>query len=166
MRQPAVHHFTDDGRVPNNPRLAVLVYEGVAEIIGEAAACERLFAGHGWGNAWRNGIYPFHHYHSTAHEALGIVAGRARVQLGGPGGQVFELTPGTIVVLPAGSGHCNLGASADLLVVGAYPPGQQWDLRRGDPADRPGALENIAAVPLPETDPVHGPDGPLVGLWR
>ena len=61
---------------------------------------------------------------------------------------------------------CNLEASADLLVVGAYPPGQQWDLRRGEPGDRPAVLANIEAVPLPGTDPMHGPGGPLVALWR
>jgi uncharacterized protein YjlB len=27
-------------------------------------------------------------------------------------------------------------------------------------------LANIAAVALPETDPVLGPDGPLVELWQ
>jgi hypothetical protein len=27
-------------------------------------------------------------------------------------------------------------------------------------------LANIAAVPLPGTDPVHGPGGPLTGAWR
>jgi uncharacterized protein YjlB len=69
-------------------------------------------------------------------------------------------------VLPAGTGHCNAGSSADLLVVGAYPNGMRWDLRRGDPAERDEVLANIAAVPLPDADPVQGPNGALNELWR
>jgi uncharacterized protein YjlB len=164
-QQPIAYRFADDGQIPNNPRLPALLYRDVA-IVGDAAGCERLFAGHGWDGLWRDGIYPFHHYHSTAHEALGIAVGRALVLLGGPRGERVELRAGDVVILPAGTGHCNLGASDDLLVVGAYPPGQRWDLRRGDPADRPAVLANIAAVPPPTTDPVFGAAGPLVALWR
>ncbi len=57
-------------------------------------------------------------------------------------------------------------ASDDLLVIGAYPDGMSWDLRRGDPAEHDEVVANIRAVPLPSTDPVGGPDGELVGLWR
>jgi hypothetical protein len=57
------------------------------------------------------------------------------------------------------------GLPCDLLVVGAYPNGMRWDLRRGDPAARAEILANIEAVPLPDTDPVHGPDGPLTEIW-
>ena len=79
---------------------------------------------------------------------------------------MLELEAGDMVVLPAGVGHCNEGASGDLLVVGAYPGGAAWDLRRGEPAERDEVLCNLAAVPLPGADPVHGTDGPLSRLWR
>lgn len=60
------YRFDDDGVVPNS-RLPLVVYRGVIPTDGDrAAACERMFAAHGWPDAWRNGIYPFHHYHSTA----------------------------------------------------------------------------------------------------
>jgi uncharacterized protein YjlB len=114
---------------------------------------------------WRDGIYPFHHFHSTAHEALGIVRGRVRVMLGGPGGAELDLVAGDAVVLPAGTGHRNLGASPDLLVIGAYPPGQVPDLRRGAPDELEASRARILAVPLPPTDPLAGADGPLVALW-
>ena len=125
-----------------------------------------MFAANRWPRQWRDGIYPFHHYHSTAHEALGIARGRVTVRLGGEQGRDFELTVGDVAVLPAGTGHKRLTEQGDLLVVGAYPAGQTWDLLRGDPFERPAALRNIARVPPPAGDPVHGANGPLVRIWR
>jgi mannose-6-phosphate isomerase-like protein (cupin superfamily) len=108
----------------------------------------------------------FHHFHSTAHEVLGIVAGSAVVILGRPDGRRFDFGFGDVLVLPAGTGHCNAGSSGDLEVVGAYPGGMRWDLRRGDPAEREEVLRNIRAVPLPDADPVQGPRGPLTETWQ
>ena len=97
------HWFDDDGVVPNNPRLPLVVYRGVLESgSGAAAACETLFASNGWSGGWRGGVYPYHHYHSTAHEALGMVAGSAKVRLGGDSGTVIDLYAGDVVVIPAG----------------------------------------------------------------
>jgi uncharacterized protein YjlB len=152
--------FDDDGAVPNSS-LPVLVYRGAVEPDAGAAAYEELFAGNGWLGAWRNGIYAFHHFHSTSHEVLGIASGTANVVLGGS----VQLSAGDIVVLPAGTGHCNAGSEPGLLVVGAYPDGMRWDLRRGDPAEYDEAVANIARVPLPDTDPVEGREGPLAELW-
>lgn len=161
------HRFEDDGAIPNNPELPLLVYQGVLPL-GEgdpATICEKLFAANGWDGSWRNGIYSFAHYHSTAHEVLGICRGRAEVRFGGAHGTVLGVRPGDVVVLPAGTGHQNLGSSPDLLVVGAYPSGQSWDLCYGKPHERPRVLHNIARVPLPGTDPVYGREGPLVTHW-
>jgi uncharacterized protein YjlB len=143
----------------------VLVYHGALGPDAGAADYEDLFAVHGWLGSWRDGIFPFHHFHSTAHEVLGIATGSATVILGGPQGGTFELGAGDVLVLPAGTGHRNLGSSADLLVVGAYPDGMRWDLRRGDPAEHDEVLANIARVPLPDQDPVQGEAGSLVELW-
>jgi uncharacterized protein YjlB len=127
-----------------------------------------LFARNGWGHGqWRNGIYTFVHYHSMIHEALGIARGRARVQLGGLAGKTFDFEPGDVAVLPAGTGHQRLSGSADLLVIGAYPPDGTYNLCRGDnPADRDKALATIAKVPVPAGDPVLGRNGGLPKLWR
>lgn len=160
---PETHRFDDDGAIPNSA-LPALVYHDV-DGARSARGCAELFARNGWLGSWVNGIYPFHHFHSTAHEVLGIVAGSASVVLGGTGGRQFDVVPGDVLVLPAGTGHLNAGASADLLVVGAYPDGMWCDLRRGDPAERVEVLANIAAVPLPGSDPVGGADGPLAAIW-
>lgn len=163
MSGPETHFFEDGGGIPNSA-LPVLVYHGIQEA-GVAPSCEELFARNGWMGAWRDGIYPFHHFHSTAHEVLGVVSGSAHVVLGGPGGSRLEVAPGDVLVLPAGTGHCNAGASGALLVIGAYPDGMSWDLRRGDPAEREEVLANIRAVPLPRSDPVQGEGGALLDLW-
>ncbi len=159
--------FKDDGTVPNNPALPALVYKGAIELGSKRnpdVTIEKMFTANGWGHGqWRNGIYPFVHYHSMIHEARG----RARVQLGGHGGEVFELAAGDVVVLPAGTGHQKLSGSDDFLVIGAYPPDGTYNLCRGDnPTERDKALTMIPKVPVPESDPVMGKDGPLPQLWR
>jgi uncharacterized protein YjlB len=159
--------FVDDGVVPNNPTLPLVVYRGALPAQADrASACEKMFAEHGWPDAWRNGIYAHHHYHSTAHEVLGIARGSARVRLGGEGGQTVELNAGDVVVIPAGVAHKREAASADLLVIGAYPRGQRPDLCRADAAAHDRAIEVIAAVPLPKADPVTGRADPLLECWR
>jgi uncharacterized protein YjlB len=161
------YRFERDDEIPNNA-LPLLVYPGAVDVAGAdpAAAFERVFAANGWGGSWRNGIFPYPHYHSTAHEVLGIARGEAEVRFGGAGGAVLSVGPGDVVVIPAGVGHQNLGASPDLLVVGAYPRGSEVDLRRGGAAERAAVERNIAGVPLPAADPVHGADGPLLRHWR
>lgn len=165
--QALVYVFKDDGAIPNNPKLPLLFYPNALRLgTGDPAVLfERLFAANQWRGAWRNGIYTFHHYHSTAHEVLGIAQGTAKVQFGGEEGAIVDVGSGDAVVIPAGVGHKNLGASPDLLVVGAYPSGQGVDLCRGAPGERPQVLENIARVPLPPADPLYGSSGPLVEHW-
>lgn len=166
MKQPDTAAFTDDGTIPNN-RFPLLLYRGVinAESTDPAAQIEDHFAANNWTNSWRNGIYPFHHYHSTSHEVLGIYRGSATVRLGGEQGHDFVIQAGDVIVIPAGVGHKNLGASAGFGVVGAYPDGRQWDLLTGKPGERPKADQNIAALPIPDNDPVYGSSGPLGKIW-
>lgn len=161
------HLFEDDGRIPNNPTLPLLVYPGaLREEARSSYRCKELLAGNGWGGAWVNGVFPYHHYHSTSHEVLCVVRGSARVSFGGSDGETIEVSAGDAVVIPAGVGHCNAGPSGDFLVVGAYPRGQEsYDLRTGEEGERPKVLENIKAVPLPEADPLFGEDGPLTRRW-
>lgn len=154
----------DDGLVPNSS-LPALIYRRILSAPARADQVQARFADHGWGRSWVNGIFGHHHYHSTAHEALGITRGRARVQLGGARGPVAEIEAGDVVVLPAGAGHRNLGGEG-LEVVGAYPDGQAPDLCDATPAARDAALANLRTVPLPAQDPVFGGPGVLLGVWR
>ena len=51
-------------------------------------------------------------------------------------------------------------------VVGAYPEGREWDLLRGRPGERPKADRNIAALSIPDNDPIYGAEGPLRQIWK
>jgi uncharacterized protein YjlB len=146
----------EDAAIPNNPRLPVLLHRG-AVAAGAPEAAEALFRRHGWRPAWRGGIHGWHHYHSNAHEALAIIAGQVRVQLGGETGVTIDLAAGDVVVLPAGTGHRNLGADPALLVVGAYPEGSAPpDQLHGAAEEAARARHAIAATADPPGDPVTG----------
>jgi uncharacterized protein YjlB len=161
--------FRDDGTIPNHPRWPVLIYWGVIQLpraYDPAAIMEELFASHGWGDSWRNGIYDYLHYHSRIHEVLGVARGSAKVRLGGDRGRTFKLGAGDIVILPAGTGHQCLAASKDFLVVGAYPPSGKYDECRPDAAQHERSVKSVDKVKRPRKDPVFGARGALLKAWK
>lgn len=163
--EPLELFFQDDGKIPNS-KYPLILYRNAFEERGNhgAAWLEKKFASNNWTNSWRNGIYSFHHYHSTSHEVLGIYTGEALVHLGGEAGEKVNIKAGDIIVIPAGVGHKNL-ESKGLGVVGAYPDGHTWDLNRGLAGERPMADQNIAALPIPTADPLLGPRDGLKNIW-
>ncbi|MFH1340328.1 MAG: hypothetical protein ABIL01_03800 [Pseudomonadota bacterium] len=165
--EPLAVVFADDGLVPNNP-MPFLVYKGAIDVANPhpEKTIEGLFGANGWGAMWRNGVYDYLHYHATVHEALGVARGQARVRFGGDRGREFEIAAGDVAILPAGTGHQCLSASADFCVVGAYPPGASMHVTRPTPENHAKALKTIPHVKVPKTDPVRGEDGPLPRLWR
>ncbi|WP_374679720.1 cupin [Hydrocarboniphaga effusa] len=165
---PRLLRFGDDGVFPNSV-LPVLFYPAALQVDASegvsstASAIEAIFAAHQWLPDWRDGIYDYHHYHSTAHEALGVAAGDAQIMLGGPNGEVLPVGRGDVLILPAGTSHCAVTQSHDFLVVGAYPLGQKWDVMKGLDGERPASLQRIAQVPIPKDDPIGGA---LLTAWR
>lgn len=151
--------------IPNNPDLPVVVYGGACESEGPEATCALLQA-NGWTGTWVYTVFPYHHFHPDAHEALAVASGTARLQLGGPGRRTVSVQAGDALVLPAGTGHCRVAQSEDFRICGAYPPGQEAFSTRRTGEMQAGDRASIAAVPLPETDPILGRTGPLRGIWR
>jgi uncharacterized protein YjlB len=165
--QPEQLYFTDDGVYPGSI-LPVLLYRAAITVDAQdrASVFERTFAQNDWRNSWRNGVYSFSHYHSTSHEVLGVHDGTAKLRLGGENGQTVEIRCGDVILIPAGVAHHNVGTSPDFSVVGAYPDGRQWDLLHGLPGERPKSDSTIAALPIPDYDPIYGADGPLRHIWK
>lgn len=166
MTDLKTYYLEDDGSIPNNPELPLLIYPGAlsTEHASESKIKDLLNA-NGWSNSWVNGIYSYHHYHSTTHEVLAVLSGSADVKMGGEQGEEIAISAGDVIVIPAGVGHCNICSSGDFQVVGAYPDGRSYDLCTGKADERPEVSQNIRDVPLPDLDPISGEKNPLYQFW-
>ena len=168
--ETAVHieqiSLPDDGVFPNS-HYPALLYKNVLDVplLFPAAFVKKIFANHGWSNSWDAGIFEYHHYHSTTHEALGIYKGHTKVQLGGPAGKVIFIEKGDVLIIPAGVAHKNLGAENAVGTIGAYPNGRDYDMNYGKPGERPGTDQNIKKVPVPSGDPLGLKNG-LTQIWK
>lgn len=163
-----VLQLDENGNFPNNTQLPVLLYKNVFEFgkSHPAELIEKTFSENNWGGSWRNGIYNFQHYHSTAHEALGVYGGWAEVQLGGDGSKIVRIEKGDVVVLPVGTAHKRINSGDGFAVVGAYPDGQNWDMNYGKSDEVTTAKLKIAKVALPSSDPVFGEKGSMFKYWK
>jgi uncharacterized protein YjlB len=159
------HVIPPHGDFPNNPRLPLLIYKHALPFFGPQEVAS-LFNRNGWKRSWTNGIYPFHHYHSNTHEVLGICSGKCQIQIGGEGGTFFDVSQGDVLILSAGISHKNLGSSEDFICVGAYPLDISYDMNYGKPGEIQRTAQAIEKVPLPKSDPLYGPDGPLFDHWK
>lgn len=161
------HQLNENGQVPNNSKLPFLVYQQIFDSNDNLKArFEEAFKENSWGGSWVNGIFNYHHYHSTAHEVLAVLSGTATVAFGGPDELEVDLQAGDMVILPAGTGHCLLSASDDFKVIGAYPKGQEdYDICT-EKDDMEEKKKNTRQVALPKADPVSGPKGPLMEHWQ
>ena len=155
-------HFSDDGSIPNS-LLPLVVFRECLQ--GDEAATRATLKSNDWSGVWVDGIYEYHHYHSTSHEVLCILQGSATLQLGGKHGQTLQVNKNDVIVIPAGVGHKLLQKGPALLVMGAYAGGREWDMNSGEQEERPQTINNIRKVPLPRADPMHGADGPLIKIW-
>jgi uncharacterized protein YjlB len=169
LRKPRTYRFKDDGIVPNHPRWPLVHYRGAVRLahdLDPAAIFEELFERNGWGDAWRDSVFDYLHYHARIHEVMGVARGSAQVQFGGTAGRIVRLKAGDVIVLPAGTGHQCMGASEDFLVVGAYPATGTYDLCRPTRQNYAKAEKSVPKVPPPRRDPVYATDGELLALWR
>jgi uncharacterized protein YjlB len=160
VKKPQKVYFENGSDVPNS-NLPVLLFRGILapQATAKANTFREAFRKNGWSGVWTDSIYDYTHFHSNAHEVLGIAEGKVSVLIGGENGRVFRLKAGDMLVLPAGVGHRRVGPDDDLKVIGAYPRGQShFNMKRKG--------RQIPKVSLPETDPFYGDDGPLVKAWK
>jgi uncharacterized protein YjlB len=159
MKMPRKLYFGKGSDVPNST-LPVLLFRGILapNVAAKDQRFRQAFKKNGWTGLWTDTIYDYTHFHSNAHEVLGIAEGKVTVKLGGEGGRLFRLKAGDMLVLPAGVGHRRVGGDNGLKVIGAYPPGQShYNVKQKGRA--------VPKVPLPSKDPYHGEDGPVVRFW-
>jgi uncharacterized protein YjlB len=154
-----------DDFFPNNV-LPLIVYKSALELNSTPDEIKKLLKNNLWENSWSGGVYTYHHYHSTAHEVLCVYEGNATLLFGGEKGIVILINKGDVVIIPAGVAHKNLNSSEKFKCIGAYPKGQNYDLNEGKKEEYSNAVKNIEALPLPESDPIFGMDGPLLSHWK
>lgn len=154
---------------PNNS-LPVLFYKGAAEKwLNHSNAAEAVlshFEKNGYSNGWVNGIFNYHHFHSTTHEVLACIAGEGSIQLGGPEQSTYTITKGDVLLLPAGIAHKKIQATNNFQIAGAYPNGLKPDIQKGNHSDYEKVKRVISDISLPQKDPVEGPNGPLIQYWN
>lgn len=159
-----LYYFEKNGYIPNHPSLPVLHYKKAMK--NNETNIGKIFRSNNWGNCWINGVYDYHHYHSNSHEVLGIMKGSALLLLGGEAGSKLIVNEGDVLLLPAGTGHKKLSASPDFQIVGAYPNGQEYNVKKNTKEEMENAEDEIASAPFPEADPVYGEQGPMVKMWK
>ena len=158
-------YMDDDGTFPNNPHQPLIVIrsafsgspaEGESAIVGSS--------GGQWTFPWAWGIFPYHHYHSTAWELLVCVQGEADVQWGGPTGPTMVVAKGDVALVPPGLAHKQVNARQGFTLLGSYPTSTTTDDKNPKAVDTltgvPTANErdNIRNCPLPPTEPILGLD--------
>ncbi|MET3900771.1 uncharacterized protein YjlB [Devosia sp. UYZn731] len=155
---PELHWSKPKGMLPNS-RFPLLVYRGAVAGGGVEAVRARLRS-NSWLNNWQYpGVYTYPHFHSTTHECLAVATGWMELELFGRGGVRVRVDAGDIVVMPAGVSHMMVGQSEDIMMVGGYPDGRDWDNMQEDHLTEEGrraAAKRIMMLPIPSRDPVTG----------
>jgi len=153
-----------------NSLLPVIIYKQACLLPQQknkaAEIIRGVFLKNSWANSWKNGIYNFHHYHSTTHECMAVCSGTATVILGGPNGRRVTLAKGDIIIIPAGVGHKCSRFSKDFLCVGAYPQGKDYDINLGKAVEVKKAMTHIKKLGIPRKDPLYGKQGFLQSFWK
>lgn len=149
-----------------NSTLPVILYKNA---FSDEESFTRQIRSNGWVPDWYSaeGMFPYHHFHSDCHEIIAVLKGKLRGKVGGDNGVEVIMTPGDVIVLPAGVAHIGLAVTEDLWSVGGYPAGYAvHDFRLGDIAEYDNCVSNVARVPTPARDPIGGLSGPITENWR
>ena len=97
---------------------------------------------------------------------MAVIKGRTTLLLGGENGQQVDIQSGDIIVIPAGVAHKNLGEMKDVICIGGYPEGRDFDMNYGGAGERPQTDRTIEELQLPATGPLAGREDPLLQIWK
>lgn len=167
MVTPQLYFVEKNGYFPGSV-LPVLHYEQALQLpmFFTGRFVKSLFQKNNWSNNWRNGIFTCHHYHSITHEAMGVIKGQTIILLGGIHGRNVLLRKGDVIVIPAGVAHMNLYDEKDIICIGGYPSGRNYDMNYGKAYEHPKVDNNMRFLPIPDTGPLYGHADPLVTIWN
>jgi uncharacterized protein YjlB len=145
------------GLVPNSG-LPLLVHRDA--ISGGEDMILETFRRNGWSGNWTYpGLFDYGHFHSSSHECLSCARGWMDIRVFGRTGSIVRIRKGDVAVLPAGVSHAMAAGSDDVLIVGGYPDGCDWDTVRDDQLTEPGLdsiRSSIQDLPVPPKDPATG----------
>ncbi|KEF60717.1 uncharacterized protein A1O9_02278 [Exophiala aquamarina CBS 119918] len=169
---PAVYHLKANKYAPNNDH-PVLIYRDCLPLPFTEEKTTEFLESHAWVKKGTWGHIPVRHFHPNTHECYGVFRGESTILIGcgthdsEDDGTKIDVSVGDVIVLPAGTGHCNLQSSEDYQYVGVYPEGApQWRNELGkEPVNLEEFRKEITSVALPSQDPVNGAGGPLLSLW-
>uniref|UniRef100_A0A7S2BYP1 Cupin type-2 domain-containing protein n=1 Tax=Florenciella parvula TaxID=236787 RepID=A0A7S2BYP1_9STRA len=158
-----------DSGFTNNAQWPLIVYKHALrmdedEDEGQDQGCDRmvsLMVSNGWTRPWAWGVFSYHHYHSTAWEALLCVQGSADIQLGGPQGPTFDVQPGDCLLIPPGVAHKQLSEQGGFTLLGAYPDHNGCRTPSADTCRRAPTAKQQASIercPAPLRCPLFGTD--------
>ncbi|CAH0051420.1 unnamed protein product [Clonostachys solani] len=112
--------------VPNST-FPVIIYRNVLPVPDDQDAVKALLNGNGFRVDGFFGPYGLRHYHSNTHETYAFTAGQSTIILGrsespdDENGTEIQVSKGDVLIIPAGTAHCNKTSSDDFLYAASYP---------------------------------------------
>ncbi|KIX07127.1 uncharacterized protein Z518_05104 [Rhinocladiella mackenziei CBS 650.93] len=169
--EPETYYLKPNKHAPNND-MPVLIYRDCLPLPLSEDRTTGFLEAHAWVKKGVWGHIPRRHFHPNTHECYGVFQGSSTILVGcgtndTDGGEQIDVQAGDVIVLPAGTGHCNLQSTPDYRYIGVYPEGApKWRNELGEEAiNLEEYQKEINGVDLPLQDPVNGADGPLLQLW-
>ena len=164
------HQIPSFDRLPNTSiqKKPLLIYHSAFHSSINASAIESHLTTIGVVSPqWRYTMFSQTHFHSTAHEVLCVVHGRAKLCFGGednPKRIEPVVGKGDVMVVPGGVAHRLLeDIEGGFTMVGSYETGKSWDMcygREGE-EDKVRGIENLGWF---TRDPIYGESGPCLDV--
>lgn len=163
------HQIPAFGRIPNTSiqKKPMMIHRSAFHTSASASTMESHLSAVGVvTQQWRYTMYSQSHFHSTAHEALCVAHGMAKLCFGGkdnPKKVEPVLEKGDVMVVPAGVAYRLLeDIEGGFNMVGwRYPKGKNWDMCYGNKGEEE-EVKGIWALGWFERDPTYGDEGPAL----